>query len=198
MLAPAAPVGPTYSSVVHVRDVSYLTLAYPSRAVCQLGPATVPLEVARTATRNALEARDAFQVKMWAMLTCFFETEGVGTALTSVVAQAVVRDLIGYLNATKDLQTVGLIACLLEIFARGELVRIASLWPRSFTDEVCSAVRSLQHTTTPLSSLSQPSHPLETTSPRTTGHRRRRSRPLRPTGCRRPWPPSPAPAATRA
>ena len=125
MIGPAPPPPPTFSSIVRVRDVSYLTLVHPDRAVCRLGPGTIPLEIAHAAALSALAARDAFQAKVWAMLGCFFEAEaeaGTGqAALTSLVAERVVKDLMAYLIHLKDIQTLGLIACLLEIFTRGEL-----------------------------------------------------------------------------
>lgn len=128
VIGPAPPPPPTFSSLVRIRDVSHLTLAHPDRAVCRLGPGTVPLEIAQAAAVSALEARDAFQAKVWAMLACFFEAEaqaGMGqAALTSLVAERVVKDLMAYLIHLKDIQTLGLIACLLEIFTRGELVGV--------------------------------------------------------------------------
>ncbi len=135
--APAPP--PTFSTVVRVRDVSHLTLVHPDRTVCRLGPETVPLQVAQAAALSALKLRDAFQAKVWAMLACFFEAEAqLGTgqaALTSLVAERVVKDLMAYLIHLKDIQTLGLIACLLEIFTRGELRR------RGFVTGLCLTLR---------------------------------------------------------
>lgn len=68
------PHAPSFSTVVHVKDVSHLTMLKPARMPTSLaGP---PLDVAREALASATAAKDVLLVSIWTTLVCFFDHGG--------------------------------------------------------------------------------------------------------------------------
>ncbi|GAA5868359.1 hypothetical protein JCM8547_002164 [Rhodosporidiobolus lusitaniae] len=121
--APAASsTAPTFSTIVKIKDVSHLTLLHPDRTVGSLGKP--PLEVAREAVAAAIESKDLLLAKVWTTMLAFLESglgvqEGEMTSrLESLLAERLLQELMKYLAHLKDIQTLGIIACLLEAYTR--------------------------------------------------------------------------------
>ncbi|GAA5900867.1 Mtc5p [Sporobolomyces salmoneus] len=133
ILAQPSPAPPTFSTTVKIKDVSHLTLVHPSQMIVSLGQA--PIVVAREAFENAIVARDLLLAKVWSTVVAFFETglgadgDFVSNKLESLLAERLLQELLVYLAHLKDLQTLGVIACLLEGYTRDfeESVRLRSL-----------------------------------------------------------------------
>ncbi|GAA6036347.1 hypothetical protein JCM8097_001678 [Rhodosporidiobolus ruineniae] len=114
---------PTFSTLVKIKDVSHLTLLHPDRTVSSLGQKP-PVEVAREAVAKAVETKDLLLAKVWTTMLAFLESglgveEGEATSrLESLLAERLLQELMKYLAHLKDIQTLGLIACLLEVYTR--------------------------------------------------------------------------------
>ncbi|KAL8293651.1 hypothetical protein RQP46_000352 [Phenoliferia psychrophenolica] len=110
---------PSFSTIVHIKDVSHLTMLKPSRTPCSLaGP---PLAVAREALASATAAKDVLLVSIWTTLVCFFDHGGPASAERPIekgLAEKLLPELMNYLEHLRDTQTLGIIACLLESYRR--------------------------------------------------------------------------------
>ncbi|GAA5942949.1 Mtc5p [Sporobolomyces koalae] len=134
------PAAPTFSTIVKIKDVSHLTIVHPSRMLVSLNQN--PIEVARSAFDHAIAGRDVLLAKVWSTVIAFFETglgadgDYVSNKLESLLAERLLQELLVYLAHLKDLQTLGIIACLLEGFTRDfeEAVRLRSLAHRPEVD----------------------------------------------------------------
>ncbi|GAA5838036.1 hypothetical protein JCM11251_006830 [Rhodosporidiobolus azoricus] len=119
-LTPSA--APTFSTIVKIKDVSHLTLIRPSRTVSTLGKA--PLLVAQEAVAAAVESKDLLLAKVWATMLAFLQSglgviEGEMTSrLELLLAERLLQELMKYLALLRDIQTLGVIACLLETYTR--------------------------------------------------------------------------------
>lgn len=146
---------------MHIKDVSYLAMLKPTRMTCSLaGP---PLDVAREALVSATAAKDLLLVSIWTTLVCFFENGGpvmLDRTMSQSLADKLLPELfvsslspssrfpskldvfaeslffffrMSFLIHLKDVQTLGMIACLLESYRRSEppfaAVRISSNSP---------------------------------------------------------------------
>ncbi|GAA5921064.1 hypothetical protein JCM3775_004075 [Rhodotorula graminis] len=118
----AADLAPSFSTIVKIKDVSHLSLLSPSRAPCSLS--MPPVDVAREAALNAAASKDLFLTKVWTTMIAFLEN-GLGTEsgeLTyrreSLLAERLLQELLKFLAHLKDIQTLGVIACLLEAHTR--------------------------------------------------------------------------------
>ncbi|GAA5948228.1 hypothetical protein JCM3765_001326 [Sporobolomyces pararoseus] len=139
-LSQPSPAAPTFSTIVKIKDVSHLTLLHPSRMSVSLGQA--PIVVAREALDGAIETRDLLLAKVWSTVVAFFETglgadgDFVTNKLESLLAERLLQELLVYLAHLKDLQTLGIIACLLEGYTRDfeENVRLRSLTAKPEVD----------------------------------------------------------------
>ncbi|GAA6014736.1 hypothetical protein JCM11491_001958 [Sporobolomyces phaffii] len=133
VLVQSTPAAPTFSTIVKIKDVSHLTLLQPERMAVSLGQP--PIVVAREAFEQARSARDLLLAKVWSTVIAFFETglgadgDFVSHKLESLLAERLLQELLVYLAHLKDLQTLGVIACLLESYTRDfeESVRLRSL-----------------------------------------------------------------------
>ncbi|KAM0753036.1 hypothetical protein T439DRAFT_332981 [Meredithblackwellia eburnea MCA 4105] len=118
-IAPVASQAPTFSSIVHIKDASHLTLLKPDRSPSSLSGS--PIEVAKSALMSAISARDLLLASIWTTLVAFFDPEdGVAgpTALEKGVAETLLPELMTFLVHARDIQTLGVIACLLESHRR--------------------------------------------------------------------------------
>ncbi|GAA5873777.1 hypothetical protein JCM1840_002070 [Sporobolomyces johnsonii] len=121
-LVPTPPVAPSFSTTVKIKDVSHLTLLDPSRTVCSLNKP--PLAAAKEALDRAMLAKDMLLARVWATMVAFMESglgsEGglVTSRLDSLLAERLLRELMMFLAHLKDVQTLGIIACLLEAYTR--------------------------------------------------------------------------------
>lgn len=68
--APAS-LAPSFSTTVHIKDVSHLTLASPDRIMASLSGH--PIDVAQDAVLRATETKDLFLAKVWTTLVGFLE-----------------------------------------------------------------------------------------------------------------------------
>ncbi|TNY21305.1 hypothetical protein DMC30DRAFT_416147 [Rhodotorula diobovata] len=120
--AAAADLAPSFSTIVKIKDVSHLSLVSPDRAPCSLS--RPPVEVAREAALSAAALKDLLLTKVWTTMVAFLEN-GLGTdggELTyrreSLLAERLLQELLKFLAHLKDIQTLGVIACLLEAHTR--------------------------------------------------------------------------------
>ncbi|GAA6059244.1 hypothetical protein JCM10212_006637 [Sporobolomyces blumeae] len=117
-----APAPPTFSTTVKIKDVSHLTVLHPARPVGSLNQA--PLDVARQAFEGAVRSRDLLLARVWSTVAGFFETglgtegELAGSRLESLLAERLLQELLVLLAHLRDVQTLGVIACLLEAYTR--------------------------------------------------------------------------------
>lgn len=72
--APPATQAPSFSTTVHIKDVSHLTLLRPDRLAPFLG--TAPLDIAREAVAQTFAMRDLFLAKVWTTVLCLLEGAG--------------------------------------------------------------------------------------------------------------------------
>ncbi|BGP19369.1 hypothetical protein JCM10213v2_007458 [Rhodosporidiobolus nylandii] len=113
---------PSFSTLVKIKDVSHLVLLQPDRTISSLGKP--PLEVVREAAAAALASKDLLLAKVWTTMLAFLENAlGIvdGEAvhrLESLLAERLLQELMKYLAHIKDIQTLGVIACLLEAYTR--------------------------------------------------------------------------------
>ncbi|GAA5886525.1 hypothetical protein JCM6882_001674 [Rhodosporidiobolus microsporus] len=113
---------PSFSTIVKIKDVSHLTLLHPSRTVSSLGKP--PLEVAQEAVAAAIANKDVLLAKVWMTMLAFLQSglgivEGESTSrLESLLAERLLQELMKYLALLRDIQTLGVIACLLETYTR--------------------------------------------------------------------------------
>ncbi|KAK4704736.1 SEA/GATOR complex protein SEA3/WDR59, partial [Phenoliferia sp. Uapishka_3] len=115
----SAPHVPSFSTAVHVKDFSHLTMLNPNRTPTSLaGP---PLAVAREALSSAIAARDPLLVSIWTTLVCFCDHGGPASGERPIekgLAQNLLPELMNYLEHLRDIQTLGVIACVLESYRR--------------------------------------------------------------------------------
>ncbi|BGP42803.1 hypothetical protein JCM10449v2_006815 [Rhodotorula kratochvilovae] len=120
--ATAADLAPSFSTLVKIKDVSHLTLLSPARTLCTLAKA--PLDVAREAALGAAASKDLLLSKVWTTMVAFLESgfgaDGGETTgrLESLLAERLLQELLKFLAHLKDIQTLGVIACLLEAHTR--------------------------------------------------------------------------------
>ncbi|GAA6049970.1 hypothetical protein JCM3770_007074 [Rhodotorula araucariae] len=118
----ATDLAPSFSTLVKIKDVSHLTLLSPTRTLCTLSKP--PLDVAREAALGAAASKDLLLSKVWATMVAFLESglgidSGERTArLESLLAERLLQELLKFLAHLKDIQTLGVIACLLEAHTR--------------------------------------------------------------------------------
>ncbi|GAA5995621.1 uncharacterized protein JCM10292_005285 [Rhodotorula paludigena] len=119
----AADLAPSFSTLVKIKVVSHLTLVSPNRTLYSLS--RPPLDVARESALAAVAAKDLLLTKVWTTMSAFLEsglgTEGgqMNSRLESLLAERLLQELLKYLAHLKDIQTLGVIACLLEVCTRG-------------------------------------------------------------------------------
>ncbi|GEM10921.1 WD repeat protein [Rhodotorula toruloides] len=113
---------PAFSTIVKIKDVSHLTVISPSRSFSSLGKPAI--EVARENALGAIAARDLLLAKIWKTVVAFFESGLPGDAgagsprLDLLLAERMLQELLKYLAHLRDIQTLGIIACLLELHTR--------------------------------------------------------------------------------
>ncbi|BGP10732.1 hypothetical protein JCM10049v2_006624 [Rhodotorula toruloides] len=113
---------PSFSTVVKIKDVSHLTVNSPARSFSSLGKPAV--DVARENALGTIAAKDLLLAKIWTTVVAFFESGLPGDAgagsprLDSLLAERMLQELLKYLAYLRDIQTLGIIACLLEIHTR--------------------------------------------------------------------------------
>lgn len=142
---------PSFSTVVKIKDVSHLTVNSPARSFSSLGKPAV--DVARENALGTIAAKDLLLAKIWTTVVAFFESGLPGDAgagsprLDSLLAERMLQELcvralsspkpppdlsfdvdrLKYLAYLRDIQTLGIIACLLEIHTRGAFASLV-LW----------------------------------------------------------------------
>ncbi|BGP34712.1 hypothetical protein JCM10296v2_006534 [Rhodotorula toruloides] len=121
-VAPHGELSPSFSTVVKVKDVSHLTVNSPARSFSSLGKPAI--DVARENAFGAIAVKDLLLAKIWTTVVAFFESGLPGDAgagsprLDSLLAERMLQELLKYLAHLRDIQTLGIIACLLEIHTR--------------------------------------------------------------------------------
>lgn len=111
-----------FSTVVKIKDVSHLTLVRPDRSRCSL---TKPLlDIARESALGAIEANDLLLAKIWTTILASFESgvgdrkSGSAAPLESLTAENILQEALKFLASLRDVQTLGIVACMLEMCTR--------------------------------------------------------------------------------
>ena len=134
-----------FSTVVKIKDVSHLTLVHPDRNRSSL---TKPLlDIARESALGAIEANDLLLAKIWTTILACFESgvgdqkSGSAAPLEALTAENILQEAcvdlsavppaflsltiapyrLKFLASLRDVQTLGIVACMLEMCTRGEL-----------------------------------------------------------------------------
>ncbi|GAA5968489.1 hypothetical protein JCM11641_007655 [Rhodosporidiobolus odoratus] len=121
-LTPSPSIHPSSSSLVKIVDVSHLTLMHPRRSMATVGKA--PLLVVQEAAAAATAAKDLLLAKVFHTLQDFLdggldaEDGEANVRMESLPAERLLQEMMRYLAHLRDVQTLGIVACLLEAYAR--------------------------------------------------------------------------------
>ncbi|KAM0786987.1 hypothetical protein ACM66B_002405 [Microbotryomycetes sp. NB124-2] len=111
---------PSFSTLVHIKDVRHLTMLSPDRIVASLGDS--PLSVARKAAERAAELQDSLLTRVWETIVQLLDEPSAGgfssSALGTLFAERILPAIMSHLIHLRDVQTLGIIACLLEMCRR--------------------------------------------------------------------------------
>ncbi|GAA5984809.1 hypothetical protein JCM10908_003515 [Rhodotorula pacifica] len=128
---PTTPAAATaFSTTIKIKDVSHLTLVHPDRNRSSL---TKPLlDIARESALGAIESKDLLLAKIWTTILACFES-GLGelktataAPLEALTAENILQGALKFLANLRDVQTLGIVACMLELCTRDveESVRV--------------------------------------------------------------------------
>ncbi|KAK4047078.1 hypothetical protein OIV83_005641 [Microbotryomycetes sp. JL201] len=128
---------PTFSTLVHIKDVTHLTMLSPDRIVASLGEG--PLTVARKAAKRAAELQDSLLTRVWETIVQLLDdpsAEGFNSAaLGTLFAERILPAIMSHLIHLRDIQTLGIVACLLEMCRREvEELQLTSAPPQPIDD----------------------------------------------------------------
>ncbi|KAK4047185.1 hypothetical protein OIO90_006294 [Microbotryomycetes sp. JL221] len=131
---------PTFSTLVHIKDVTHLTMLSTKRIVASLDGS--PLSIAQEAAAKADELQDHMLTRVWRTMVQLLD-DGSGQSFASahlgtLFAEKMLPAMLSHLIRLRDIQTLGIIACLLEICRREVESLVNDVVPRSSTDDYFS------------------------------------------------------------